>query len=65
MDNFGEGYDLALLFNVIHAHDPAENIALLKRTADTLGPNGRVIVLDQWEGSGRTPGVEQVLGSSR
>lgn len=54
-NDLGEGYDLALLFNVVHAHDPAENVALFERTADALGPNGRVIVLDQWEGSGRTP----------
>lgn len=54
-DDLGEGYDLALLFNVIHAHDPAENTALFERVADALAPNGRVLVLDQWEGSGRTP----------
>lgn len=54
-DDLGDGYDLALLFNVIHAHNPAENTALLKRVADSLAPNGRILVLDQWEGSGRTP----------
>ena len=54
-DDFGDGYDLALLFNVIHAHDPTENTALFKRVADSLAPNGRIVVLDQWEGSGRTP----------
>lgn len=54
-DDPGGGYDLALLFNVIHAHDPAENAALFERVADALAPNGRVVVLDQWEGSGRTP----------
>ena len=54
-DDLGDRYDLALLFNVIHAHDPAENTALFKRVADSLTPSGRIIVLDQWEGSGRTP----------
>jgi SAM-dependent methyltransferase len=54
-DDLGDGYDIALLFNVIHAHDPAENTALFKRVADALAPNGQIIVLDQWEGSGRTP----------
>ncbi|MBX0325979.1 hypothetical protein EGH21_23465 [Halomicroarcula sp. F13] len=54
-DDLGDGFDLALLFNVIHAHDPAENTALFERVADSLAPNGRIIVLDQWEGSGRTP----------
>lgn len=54
-DDLGEEYDLALLFNVIHAHDPAENTALFERVADVLAPGGRIVVLDQWEGSGRTP----------
>lgn len=54
-DDLGDGYDLALLFNVIHAHEPAENIALFERMADALAPGGRIAVLDQWEGSGRTP----------
>ena len=54
-DDLGDGYDLALLFNVIHAHDPAENTALFERVADALATNGRVVVLDQWKGSGRTP----------
>lgn len=54
-DDLGEGYDLALLFNVVHAHGPAENTALLERVADALAPGGRVVVLDQWEGRGRTP----------
>lgn len=54
-DDLGDDYDLALLFNVIHAHDPAENVALFERTADALASGGRIVVLDQWEGSGRTP----------
>lgn len=54
-DDLGDGYDLALLFNVVHAHDPAENTALFERVADSLAPGGRIVVLDQWEGSGRTP----------
>jgi hypothetical protein len=54
-DELGDGYGVALLFNIVHAHDPAENIALFKRVADALDPGGRIAVLDQWEGSGRTP----------
>lgn len=54
-DDLGDGFDLALLFNVIHAHDPAANTVLFERVADSLGPAGRIVVLDQWEGSGRTP----------
>lgn len=54
-DDLGNGYDVALLFNVIHAHDPHENVALFDRVADALAPDGRIVILDQWEGSGRTP----------
>lgn len=54
-DDLGGGYDLALVFNVIHAHEPEENIALFERVAAALGTGGRVFVLDQWEGTGRTP----------
>lgn len=54
-DDLGTGYDLALLFNVIHAHAPGENVELFRRVADALAPGGRIVVLDQWEGSGRTP----------
>lgn len=54
-DDLGRGYDVALLFNVIHAHDPDENVALFERVADALAPGGRIAVLDQWAGSGRSP----------
>lgn len=54
-DDLGEGYDLALVFNVVHAHDAAENAALFEHVADTLAPGGRVAVLDQFEGSALTP----------
>ena len=54
-DDMGDGYDLALVFNVIHAHDAAENVRLFERVADALAPGGRIVVLDQFEGSARTP----------
>lgn len=54
-DDLGDGDDLALVFNVVHAHAPEENVALFERVAETLAPGGRIVVLDQWEGSGRTP----------
>lgn len=52
-DDLGVGgkYDLALLFNVTHAYDFAENTAFFARVADALAPGGRAIVLDQWEGA--------------
>lgn len=54
-DDLGDGYDMALLFNVIHAQAAAENIALFRRVADALDPGGRIVLLDQWSGTGRMP----------
>lgn len=53
-DDLGDGYDLALVFNVVHAHDEAAAVALLERVADALAPDGRIAVLDQLERSTRT-----------
>ena len=61
-DELGEGYDVVLLFNVVHAHDAAENVRLLRRTADALASGGRVAVLDQLAGSARTPVGRAGLG---
>lgn len=45
-DSFGSvDYDVALLFNVIHAHTPEENIGLLRKVAEALGTRGMVAVL--------------------
>lgn len=54
--------DVALLFNVIHAHTPAENLALLKRVRAALSPAGRIVVMDQFEDSSRFSTVETALG---
>ena len=48
-DDLGNGYDVALLFNIIHAHLPEENVHLLKKVAAALAPNGRVVILDLME----------------
>lgn len=56
-DDLGDGYNLALLCNVIHAHDPEENARLFGRVADALAPGGRIVVLDQFEGSSRFSSV--------
>ncbi len=48
-DDLGSDYDLALVFNVIHAHQPEDNIRLLKKVAAALTPNGRVVILDQMD----------------
>lgn len=54
-DPLGEGFDLALCFNVVHGLLPAENRRLFARVADAVGAGGHVAVLDQFEGSAPTP----------
>ena len=45
-DSFGDdGYDVALLFNVIHSHTPQENVELLNKTSQALGSKGLVAIL--------------------
>lgn len=61
-DDLGADYDLALVFNVLHAHDAATARALLGRVAAALRPGGRVAVLDQFAGTARTPLGRSVLG---
>ncbi len=61
-DDLGSGYDIALVFNVIHAHDDAENRRLLGRVGEALRPGGRIVILDQLEGSARMPVGKSFLG---
>ena len=61
VDDLGSGYDLALVFNVVHGHDPGENRRLLGRVHDALAPGGRVAVLDQFADEARTPAMRAML----
>ncbi|WP_254535563.1 acetylserotonin O-methyltransferase [Halomarina litorea] len=61
VDDLGTGYDAALLFNVVHAHTPEEVRALLDRVAGSLRMGGLVAVIDQFEGSARTPAWHAAL----
>ncbi|MBD0287201.1 MAG: hypothetical protein M3342_18215 [Bacteroidota bacterium] len=49
---FGNGYDAALLFNIIHGMTPEKNIDLFKRIAAALTEKGQLVVLDQIKGTG-------------
>jgi 2-polyprenyl-3-methyl-5-hydroxy-6-metoxy-1,4-benzoquinol methylase len=53
-EEWGDGYDAILLFNLIHHYDPAQNVELLRRCAAALKPRGRVAILDQI--AGKVPG---------
>jgi len=49
-DGLGAGYDVALLFNIIHAHSPDRNADLLSRVSGAVNPGGLIAVLDQLPG---------------
>jgi cyclopropane fatty-acyl-phospholipid synthase-like methyltransferase len=43
----GTGYDVALLFNIVHMYDAGRNLELLRRVASALNPGGVVVIMDQ------------------
>ena len=45
-DDLGSGYDLVLMSAVLHSNTPAQNRALLEKTASVLNPGGRVVIRD-------------------
>lgn len=61
-EDLGDGFDVALAFNVVHAHDRGETVRLFERAHDALDPGGRLAVLDQFVGSARTPVGRAGLG---
>lgn len=46
VEDLGTGYDLVLLFNVVHGHPPEGNRALLSRVWSALKPGGVVAILE-------------------
>jgi len=53
-EDWVDGYDVILLFNLIHYYDTKQNIELLRRCYAALKRGGRVAILDQIEG--KVPG---------
>jgi 2-polyprenyl-3-methyl-5-hydroxy-6-metoxy-1,4-benzoquinol methylase len=52
-DDLGSGYDVALLFNIVHGLLPEKNAELLRKVAGALNPGGQVVILDQLAGRQR------------
>jgi cyclopropane fatty-acyl-phospholipid synthase-like methyltransferase len=50
----GEGFDMILLFNVLHQYDIETNVKLLRKAKAALKPGGQVAILDQI--TGKIPG---------
>lgn len=49
-DDLGKGYDVALLFDIIHLFNMETNRELLRRVASSLNPRGWVVIFDQLKG---------------
>lgn len=43
-DDYGSGYDVALLFQIIHMYSPEKNIQLLTKVREALSPNGILLL---------------------
>jgi SAM-dependent methyltransferase len=56
-DDLGSGFDLALLFQLVHYFDDAGLAALLEKVRAALAPDGRIVILDQLTTSGPLPGA--------
>lgn len=66
-DDLGSGFDMALLFNIIHGLTAEQNRALLQRVQAALNPGGQVLILEQIPGSTPLPISEatvRILGLS-
>lgn len=60
-DDIGAGYDMALLFNVVHYYLPDRNKELLAKVARGLNPNGLLVVMDQMPGRVFGPTVKALF----
>lgn len=54
-DALGSGFDLVLLFNILHGFQAEQNIALLTKVRAALNPGGRIVIGDQLVGEGGIP----------
>lgn len=48
--DLGKGYDVALLFNIIHAYLPEKNADLLRKVVGALTRGGLIVIMDQITG---------------
>ncbi|WP_327086742.1 acetylserotonin O-methyltransferase [Nonomuraea sp. NBC_01738] len=49
-DELGEGYDVVLLFNIVHGLDDDQTARLLAKVALALNPGGTIVIGDQFRG---------------
>ena len=66
-DALGSAYDLALLFNIVHGFDAAQNQALVHKVAGALAPGGQIAIVEQLADTAptrTTQAIGQLLGLS-
>jgi hypothetical protein len=60
VDALGAGYDVALVFNILHAYAPERNVELLRRVGGAVRAGGHLLVMEQLGGDG-TSGLARVV----
>jgi len=66
-DELGSGYDVALLFNIVHGFSPEQNVALLRKVAAALNGGGVIVIAEQVAGEAPGPTADaltRMLGLS-
>ncbi len=66
-EELGSGYDVALVFNIIHGFKPDANIDLFQKTARALNPGGMIAIVEQLPDSAPLPimkTIGQLLSAS-
>jgi SAM-dependent methyltransferase len=60
-DDLGMGYDMALLFNIVHGLTPEANLDLFRKIKSTLNPGGQLVILEQLAGVAPLPLMDTVV----
>lgn len=55
VDPLPDGFDIALVFNIVHGLTPAQTIELLRKLRAALKPGGQILILEQAHDAGPLP----------
>lgn len=61
-DDLGSGYDVALMFNIVHMYLPDKNIELLQKVGGVLNPGGMIVIMDQMATPASAPTAKAMAG---
>jgi hypothetical protein len=60
-DDLGTGYDVVLLFNIVHGFTLEANLELFRKIKTALNPGGQLIILEQLAGVAPLPMMDSVV----